>query len=92
MDKPEQPPSPRPKPIYMTIATWIILGTVIAAFLIFKRLNAVKPETAREWLNKGRHSHRCAQRRRSFRKGICRARSTSPSTDCGDEIARLRSR
>ena len=53
MDKPEQPPSPRPKPIYMTIATWIIIGTVIAAFLIFKQLNAVKPETAREWLNKG---------------------------------------
>jgi rhodanese-related sulfurtransferase len=53
MDKPEQPPSPRPKPIYMTIATWIFIGTVIAAFLIFKQVNAVKPETAREWLNKG---------------------------------------
>jgi phage shock protein E len=53
MEKPEQPPSPRPKPIYMTIATWIIVGTVIAAFLIFKQLNAVKPATAREWLKKG---------------------------------------
>ena len=53
MEKPEQPPSPRPKPIYMTIATWIIIGTVIAAFLIFKQLNAVKPATAREWLKKG---------------------------------------
>ena len=53
MEKPEQPPSSRPKPIYMTIATWIIVGTVIAAFLIFKQVNAVKPATAREWLNKG---------------------------------------
>ncbi|MCX6922829.1 MAG: rhodanese-like domain-containing protein [Verrucomicrobia bacterium] len=26
---------------------------MIAAFLIFKQLNAVKPETAREWLKKG---------------------------------------
>jgi phage shock protein E len=53
MEKPEQPPSPRPKRIYMTIATWIFIGTVIAAFLIFKQVNAVKPETAREWLKKG---------------------------------------
>ena len=53
MEKPEQPPSPRRKPIYMTIATWIFIGTVIAAFLIFKQVNAVKPETAREWLKKG---------------------------------------
>jgi phage shock protein E len=53
MEKPEQPPSPRPKPIYMTVATWIFIGTVIAAFLIFKQVNAVKPETAREWLKKG---------------------------------------
>jgi phage shock protein E len=53
MEKPEQPLSPRPKPIYMTIATWIFIGTVIAAFLIFKQVNAVKPETAREWLKKG---------------------------------------
>ena len=53
MDKTEQQLSPRPKPIYMTIATWIFIGTVIAAFLIFKQVNAVKPETAREWLKKG---------------------------------------
>ena len=37
----------------MTVATWIFIGTVIAAFLIFKQVNAVKPETAREWLKKG---------------------------------------
>jgi len=37
MDKPEQPPSPRPKRLYMTVATWIFIGTVIAAFLIFKQ-------------------------------------------------------
>jgi len=53
MDNTEQPPSTRPKPIYMTIATWIFIGTVIAAFLIFKQMSAVKPETARAWLNKG---------------------------------------
>lgn len=53
MDKPEQLPSPRPKPIYMNIATWIFIGTVIAAFLIFKQVNTVKPETAREWLSEG---------------------------------------
>ena len=53
MEKPEQPPSPRRKPIYMTFTTWIVIGTVIAAFLIFKQVNAVKPETARGWLKKG---------------------------------------
>lgn len=53
MEKPEQPPSARRKPIYMTVATWIIVGTVIAAFLIFKQSNAVKPATAREGLKKG---------------------------------------
>jgi phage shock protein E len=53
MEKPEQPPSPRPKRIYMTLATWIFIGTVIAAFLIYKQLNAVKPATAREGLKKG---------------------------------------
>ena len=53
MDNTEQESSPRPKPIYMTIATWIFIGTVIVAFLIFKQVNAVKPETAREWLKKG---------------------------------------
>jgi phage shock protein E len=53
MDKAEQPPSPRPKPIYMTVATWIIIGVAIAAFLIFKQMSVVRPGTAREWLNKG---------------------------------------
>ena len=53
MEKPEQPPSPRPKRIYMTIATWIFIGTVIAAFLIFKQMSVVRPGTAREWLKKG---------------------------------------
>ena len=33
--------------------TWIIIGGAIAAFLIFKQVNAVKPEPAREWLKKG---------------------------------------
>jgi phage shock protein E len=53
MEKPEHPPSPRPKRSYMTIATWIFIGTVIASFLIFKQVNAAKPATAREWLKKG---------------------------------------
>jgi len=35
------------------LGTWIFIGTVIAAFLIFKQVNAVKPEMAREWLKKG---------------------------------------
>jgi phage shock protein E len=35
------------------MGTWIFIGTVIAAFLIFKQVNAVKPEMAREWLKKG---------------------------------------
>ena len=53
MEKPEQPPSPRSKPIHMTVATWIIIGVAIAAFLIFKQMSVVRPGTAREWLNKG---------------------------------------
>jgi phage shock protein E len=37
----------------MSRLMWILVGTVIAAFVIFKQVNAVKPETAREWLKKG---------------------------------------
>jgi rhodanese-related sulfurtransferase len=43
----------RRKPSGMSRLTWIMIGTVIAAFVIFKQVNAVKPETAREWLKKG---------------------------------------
>ena len=53
MDSTEHPPSARPKPLNITMGTWIFIGTVIAAFLIFKQVNAVKPEMAREWLKKG---------------------------------------
>jgi phage shock protein E len=37
----------------MNNLTWIILGIAIAAFLVFKQLNQVRPDTARGWLNKG---------------------------------------
>ena len=53
MDNTEQSPSARHKPIYMTVATWIIIGVAIAAFLIFKQMSVVRPGTARKWLNKG---------------------------------------
>jgi phage shock protein E len=37
----------------MKPSTWIVLGAVIAAFLIYKRLTLTHPDTARDWLNKG---------------------------------------
>ena len=33
--------------------TWIIIGGAVAAFLVLKRLTLLRPETARDWLNKG---------------------------------------
>jgi phage shock protein E len=50
---PVEKPLARRNPSGMSRLTWIMIGTVIAAFLIFKQVNAVKPETAREWLKKG---------------------------------------
>jgi phage shock protein E len=37
----------------MKLSTWIVLVVAIAAFLIFKRLTLMRPEAARDWLNKG---------------------------------------
>jgi phage shock protein E len=37
----------------MKLSTWIILGVAVAAFLLFKRLTLMRPDTAREWLSKG---------------------------------------
>src|ERR1035437_1640191 len=33
--------------------TWIIVGGAIAAFLLYKRLTLVRPDTARDWLKQG---------------------------------------
>jgi phage shock protein E len=33
--------------------TWIIIGSAIATFLLLKRLLLVRPDTARDWLQKG---------------------------------------
>jgi len=88
MEKPEQPPSPRPKPIYMTIATWIFIGTVIAAFLIFKQMNAVKPEVAREWLKKGATVIDVRSEAEFQEKHLPRAINI-PLDRLGDEIGRV---
>ena len=37
----------------MKLSTWIILGAAIAAFLIYKRLTLMRPDTALDWLNQG---------------------------------------
>ena len=37
----------------MKLSTWIILGAAIAAFLVYKRLTLVRPDTARDWLKQG---------------------------------------
>ena len=37
----------------MKLSTWIILGAAIVAFLIYKRLTLMRPDMARDWLNKG---------------------------------------
>jgi phage shock protein E len=37
----------------MKLSTWIILGAAIVAFLIYKRLTLMRPDAARDWLNKG---------------------------------------
>ena len=88
MEKPEQPPSPRRKPIYMTIATWIFIGTVIAAFLIFKQMNAVKPEVAREWLKKGATVIDVRSEAEFQEKHLPRAINI-PLDRLGDEIGRV---
>jgi len=40
-------------PKSMNSLTWIIPGVAIVAFLIFKQLTGVRPDTARDWLAKG---------------------------------------
>ncbi len=37
----------------MNSFAWIIFGIAIAAFLIFKQLILVRPQTAQDWLKKG---------------------------------------
>jgi phage shock protein E len=37
----------------MRLSTWIILAVAIAAFLLYKRLTQLRPDAARDWLNKG---------------------------------------
>ena len=37
----------------MKLSTWMILGAAIVAFLIYKRLTLMRPDAARDWLNKG---------------------------------------
>ena len=37
----------------MSLTTWIIIVSVVAVFLLFKRLNQVSPATAGAWLDKG---------------------------------------
>ena len=32
---------------------WIILSLAVVAFLVFKQLNQVRPDAARDWLSKG---------------------------------------
>ena len=88
MDNTEQPPSARPKPIYMTVATWIFIGTVIVAFLIFKKVNAVKPETAREWLKKGA-TVIDVRSEAEFQEKHLPGAINIPLNRLGDEIARV---
>jgi phage shock protein E len=88
MDKTEQPPSPRPKPIYMTVATWIIIGVAIAAFLIFKQMSVVMPGTAREWLNKGA-TVIDVRSEAEFQERHLPGAINVPLSRLGDEIARL---
>src|ERR1035437_8548231 len=88
MDKPEQPPSPRPKPIYMTIATWIIIGAAIAVFLIFKQRTVVGRETAREWLKKGA-TVIDVRSEAEFQEKHLPGTTNFPLNRLGDEIARV---
>jgi phage shock protein E len=37
----------------MDFVTWLVIGGVVAAFLLLKRLTLVGPAAARDWLNKG---------------------------------------
>ena len=72
----------------MTIATWIFIGTVIAAFLIFKQVNAVKPETAREWLKKGA-TVIDVRSEAEFQEKHLPGTTNIPLDRLGDEIARV---
>jgi phage shock protein E len=40
-------------PFCMNWHTWIIVGGAVAAFLVYKRLTLLRPDTARDWLKKG---------------------------------------
>ena len=72
----------------MNWLTWTMIGTVITAFLIFKQVNAVKPETAREWLKKGA-TVIDVRSEAEFQERHLPGTTNVPLNRLGDEIARV---
>ena len=83
----DKPLAPR-NPSRMNWLTWTMIGTVITAFLIFKQVNAVKPETAREWLKKGA-TVIDVRSEAEFQEKHLPGAINIPLTRLGDEIARV---
>ena len=72
----------------MNWLTWTMIGTVITAFLIFKQVNAVKPETAREWLKRGA-TVIDVRSEAEFQERHLPGTTNVPLNLLGDEIARV---
>jgi phage shock protein E len=72
----------------MNWLTWTMIGTVITAFLIFKQVNAVKPETAREWLKWGA-TVIDVRSEAEFQERHLSGTTNVPLNRLGDEIARV---
>jgi len=87
IDPADKPLAPR-NPSRMNWLTWTMIGTVITAFLIFKQVNAVKPETAREWLKRGA-TVIDVRSEAEFQERHLPGTTNVPLNRLGDEIARV---
>jgi len=72
----------------MNLSTWIILGVAIAAFLIYKRLTLMRPDKARDWLNRGARVID-VRSEREFQEAHLPGAVNIPLNRLRDEIARL---
>ena len=67
---------------------WIVLGGVVAAFLLLKRLTLVSPAAAREWLKKGARVID-VRSEEEFRGGHLPGAANIPLDRLRDEVSRL---
>lgn len=75
-------------PSCMNWHTWIIVGGAVAAFLLYKRLTLVRPDTARDWLKQGAKVID-VRSEGEFRGGHLPGAISIPLDRLSDEIGRL---